>query len=216
MQKRSAPDETKARIIRTAGEVFGAYGFNGTTVRQITEKAGVNVAAVNYHFQDKFELYVRVLREAKEWTQDVAVMEFSGSPEEQLRDFIFAFVRHLLDPNRPVWHVQVITHEMQQPTPALDVLIRELTEPLFNQVRSLAGAVCAVPLSDMNLDLLASSIVGQCLFYVRSRPMIERLCPELNSGPERIDRIAHHISTFSLAALHGVFNESSQPALPQP
>ncbi len=211
--KRYTPDETKARIILAAGEVFGAQGFNGTTIRQITKKAGVNVAAVNYHFQDKFELYIRVLREAKEWTQDITVLELSGTPEEQLRSFVLAFVRHLLDPNRPVWHVQIITQEMLQPTPALDMLVKEMTEPLFHQVRALAGAVGAVDVSSMDLDLLASSILGQCLFYVRSRPMIERLAPELSRGPDRIDRIANHIASYSLAAIHGLFHKSSQTAI---
>jgi TetR/AcrR family transcriptional regulator, regulator of cefoperazone and chloramphenicol sensitivity len=205
MKAQPAQDETKDRILRTAGEVFGAHGFDGTTIREITEKAGVNVAAVNYHFRDKSELYLRVLREAKCWNQDSPLLEHPGSPEEQLRGFIFAFVRNLLDPNRPVWHVQVITQEMLHPTPALDVLVRELTEPVFSHVRCLVGKVAGVKLSGTQLDLLASSIMGQCLFYVRSRPMIARLAPELSKGAGRIDRIAEHITTFSLAALCNLY-----------
>jgi TetR/AcrR family transcriptional regulator, regulator of cefoperazone and chloramphenicol sensitivity len=201
MKTRPTQDETKDRILRVAGEIFGAHGFDGTTIREITEKAGVNVAAVNYHFRDKSELYLRVLREAKCWTQDIPFLEHTGSPEEQLRAFIFAFVRNLLDPNRPVWHVQVITQEMLHPTPALDVLVRELTEPVFSHVRSLIAKVAGVKLPGTQLDLIASSILGQCLFYVRSRPMIARLAPELSKGSGRIDRIAEHITTFSLAAL---------------
>jgi len=212
MKTRPSPEEIQDRIIRAAGEVFGARGFDGTTIRQITSRAGVNVAAVNYYFRDKAELYVRVLREAKSCTRELALLELSGSPEEQLRDFIFAFVRQLLDPARPVWHVQVITQEMLHPTPALDVLVREMTEPLFRQVRSMVGAVAAVKLPDRQLDLLTSSILGQCLFYVRSRPMLERLAPELSRGSERIEWIAEHITSFSLAALRGLFHKNNPPA----
>lgn len=201
MKRSTSSDETRERIVRAAGEVFGRHGFNGTTVRQITRRARVNVAAVNYHFRDKGELYVRVLREAKCLAADLAVTKFRGTPEEQLRSFVFTFVRQLLDPNRPTWHVQVITQEMMRPTPALDLLVREMTEPIFRQVRELIGAVAGRKLPGSKLDMLASSILGQCLFYVRSQPMIERLAPELSRGPDRIDRIAEHIATFSLAAL---------------
>lgn len=212
MKNRPAPDEIRNRIVRVAGEVFGMHGYRGTTIRQITQRAGVNVAAVNYYFRDKSELYIRVLREAKCWSQDVAVFKLSGNPEDQLRDFILAFVRHLLDPNRPAWHVQVITQEMLHPTPALDMLTKELTEPLFQRVRGLVEVIAAVKLSDMQLDLLASSIMGQCLFYIRSRSMLERIAPELSSSPDRIDRIAEHIASFSLVALRGLFSKSTQPA----
>ena len=217
MKRRISPEETRERIIGAAGEVFGRYGFDGTTIRHITRRADVNVAAVNYHFRDKDELYHRVLREAKCVASELGGCRLPGTPEEQLRAFIFAFVRRLLDPHRPPWHVQVISQEMMRPTPALDLLVREMTEPIFHQVRTLAGAVAGKKLSDSKLDLLASSIVGQCLFYVRSRPMIERLTPDLSRGPNRIERIAEHIATFSLAALCHLYRKpTSRGRVPAP
>jgi AcrR family transcriptional regulator len=209
MKRRITPEETRERIVRAAGEVFGQHGFDGTTIRQITRRAGVNVAAVNYHFRDKNELYIRVLREAKCLAREMALFELCGTPEEQLRGYIFGFVRQLLDPNRPAWHVQVITQEMMRPTPALDVLVNEMTEPIFREVRKLLAAVAGTRLPGITLNLLASSLIGQCLFYVRSRPMIERIAPELSRGPNRIDRIADHIATFSLAALCHLYPKSS-------
>jgi AcrR family transcriptional regulator len=195
------PDETRERIIRAAGEVFGRHGFEGTTIRQITRRAGVNVAAVNYHFRDKAELYLRVLRQAKCLSGELAATRFPGEPAAQLRAFIFGFVRGLLDSQRPPWHMQVITQEMMRPTPALDTLVREMTEPIYRQLRELVAAAAGAPLPGLKLDMLTASILGQCLFYIRSRPMIERLMPELLGGADRIEQIAEHISTFSLAAL---------------
>jgi TetR/AcrR family transcriptional regulator, regulator of cefoperazone and chloramphenicol sensitivity len=213
MRPRYSPAETKVRIISAAGEVFGEHGFHGTTIRQITKKAGVNVAAVNYHFRDKSELYLRVLREAKNCSHELAAVSLTGTPENCLRVFIVAFVGYLLDPKRPLWHVQVISQEMIHPTPALDLLMRELTEPVFRQLRGLIAAVAAAPLTNTQCDLLASSILGQCLFHVRSRPMIERLAPELGGkNPDRIDLIANHIATFSLTALSHLPGTTYQPA----
>ncbi|HEY1111700.1 MAG TPA: TetR family transcriptional regulator [Opitutaceae bacterium] len=55
----SAPD-TRDRILDTAERLFAAHGFDGTSLRQITEGAEVNLAAVNYHFGSKEELYTQV------------------------------------------------------------------------------------------------------------------------------------------------------------
>ncbi|PLX51280.1 MAG: hypothetical protein C0613_01410 [Desulfobulbaceae bacterium] len=45
--------ETKIKIIRAAEELFAVNGFHHTSLRSITAKAGVNLAAVNYHFGSK-------------------------------------------------------------------------------------------------------------------------------------------------------------------
>jgi len=57
-------EKTRDKILSAAGEVFAEQGFEGATIRAITERAGVNVAAVNYHFRDKAELYTRVVDDA--------------------------------------------------------------------------------------------------------------------------------------------------------
>jgi AcrR family transcriptional regulator len=193
-------EETTGRIIDAAGFVFGERGFRNTTVRQITARAGVNLAAVNYHFKNKSELYFRVLREAKKRLGSIVIQDLPGSPEEQLRAFIEHFVRYLLDPNRPVWHGRVMAMEMSNPTPALGIVIRELTAPLYRDVRALVEKVVgrATP---AELDLFTLSIFGQCVFYVCGRPMVEQLGVNLGRSPDRIERIGAHIGAFSVAAL---------------
>ena len=46
-------DETRERILDAAQELFAAKGFAGTSVREITRLAEVNVAAIHYHFGTK-------------------------------------------------------------------------------------------------------------------------------------------------------------------
>src|SRR5271155_1957047 len=104
----SKREDTSDRIIAAAGAVFAERGFRGTTIRQITARAGVNLAAVHYHFRDKGELYVRVLREAKRRVSWIVIRDLSGTPEERLRGFIERFVHYLLDPERPSWHGRVL------------------------------------------------------------------------------------------------------------
>jgi AcrR family transcriptional regulator len=204
MLKKTAPKrpETSDRIIAAAGAVFAERGFRGTTIRQITARAGVNIAAVNYHFRDKNELYIRVLREAKRCATEIVIRDLPGTPEERLGGFIQRFVHYLLDPKRPAWHGRVLALEMANPTPALGVVIRELTLPLYRDVRALIDEVTEGTASAVELDLFTISVFGQCIFYVSRGSVVEHLAVDLGRTSSRTARIADHIGVFSIAALH--------------
>ncbi len=56
------PHETRTRILDAAEELFMQNGFGGTSMRHLTARAGVNLAAVNYHFGSKDALIEAVFR----------------------------------------------------------------------------------------------------------------------------------------------------------
>jgi AcrR family transcriptional regulator len=53
--------DTKTRILDAAEELFMEHGFEATSLRSLTSAASVNLAAVNYHFGSKEELFQAVL-----------------------------------------------------------------------------------------------------------------------------------------------------------
>ena len=55
MPKKSA-ESTRERILRAAERIYAASGFHGMSLRDVTLLAGVNLAAVNYHFGSKDKL----------------------------------------------------------------------------------------------------------------------------------------------------------------
>ena len=59
---RPAHFSTKDRILSAAEELFAQHGFAGTSLRQVTSQADVNIAAVNYHFGSKENLVNEVFR----------------------------------------------------------------------------------------------------------------------------------------------------------
>ena len=194
---------TSDHLLATAGEVFAEHGFHRATVRQITERAGVNVAAINYHFRDKSELYAAVLH-----TCHCAATEIggpcrfeAGRPADQLRAFIGWFLRRLLHPDRPRWHGVLMAREMAEPTGALAGLIEEVTRPQVAELRRILESLGAGALGEERLTLLGLSIVGQCLFYVNNRPFIAALAPKFRKSPPSIDTLVDHIHAFSLAGV---------------
>jgi len=59
---RMASLRTKERILQAAEELFAEHGFSGTSLRQLTKLANVNLAAVNYHFGSKENLIAEVFK----------------------------------------------------------------------------------------------------------------------------------------------------------
>ena len=54
-------EETRERILEEAEGLFGRQGYAGTSFRQITSQADVNLAAIHYHFGSKKALFGAVL-----------------------------------------------------------------------------------------------------------------------------------------------------------
>jgi AcrR family transcriptional regulator len=84
--------ETRTRILDAAEELFMQHGFEGTSMRLLTAKAGVNLAAVNYHFGSKDALIEAVFRRRLDPmnTERVAALERLENPSAE--DIIRAFV----------------------------------------------------------------------------------------------------------------------------
>ena len=201
-----AVSETRQRLIEAAGEVFAAQGFHAATVRQITEKAGVNIAAINYHFRDKTELYAACLR-AAHCTAMEAAGEWqcaSKAPEDRLRHFIDRMVRRLLNRDRPQWHHALITREMAEPSGALDQLVEEGIRPDCRELDAIVTELTGGAVSRDRVFLIGFSVVAQCLFYLQNRPIIERLYPKFRDRPPAVETLIEHICEFSLAAIRAI------------
>jgi AcrR family transcriptional regulator len=196
-------ESTRNKILSAAGEVFAEEGFEGATIRAITERAGVNLAAVNYHFRDKAELYSRVVGDACSARAALheAMAEAADSPEERLRSLVHHFLEYMLDPARPDWKRRLMAREMANPTTALDKLVENIRplrdEFLLPTLRELTGG----RFNRRQLMYIASSVMGQCLYFLQSRPIIERLNPDFKIGKAEIMEIGEHITRFSLAAI---------------
>jgi AcrR family transcriptional regulator len=53
--------DTKLKILDTAEHLFGSQGYDATSLRQIINEAGVNLAAIHYHFGSKEELLAEMI-----------------------------------------------------------------------------------------------------------------------------------------------------------
>lgn len=196
-------DDTKGRLLEAAGEEFAEKGFQAATVRSIVRRAGTNIAAVNYHFGDKEQLYVAAVLEAHRRCT-CAGLEPSGrkgTSAAQLREHVRFFLENVLAVGRhEEWTYALIHREMVRPTRASDALVRDVIRPRFERLSAIIREL-RPDLDERSLIATVFSVVGQCMHYRFCRTIAERL-----TGPERFGELdvaylTDHITTFTLRAL---------------
>lgn len=188
-----------------AGAVFAEQGYRNATVREICRRAGVNVAAVNYHFRDKEQLYAAVLEYAHRYALQAhppdGLLGPNASAEDRLKAFVRSLLLRLIDEGRPAWHGVLMIREITTPTAALDTLVERSVRPLYEQLCSIVGELLGPKADGRCVRLCASSVVGQCMHFRVSREILLRLNPDITYSPENIEAIARHVVRFSLAAI---------------
>ncbi|MBA4398011.1 MAG: DUF1956 domain-containing protein [Syntrophus sp. (in: bacteria)] len=200
--------DVKNRIIEAAGEIFADRGFRETTVRDICRSAGVNLAAVNYHFGDKERLYMAVIKHYRE----IAVEKYSQNDsvrahdphDVQLKAFIKSFMFHILGEGNESCFGKLMSRELIEPTSVLDVIIEEEFRPFFSRLNAIIRRLLGKESGEGKVILCSMSVLGQCLYFKHSRPVISRLLHKDHYTAEEISEIADHIACFSLKALAGL------------
>ena len=97
--------ETRTRILDAAEELFMQHGFEGSSMRALTTRAGVNLAAVNYHFGSKDALIEAVFRRRLDPmnTERISALEelekpgHALAPEAIIRAFVGPSLRMIED-----------------------------------------------------------------------------------------------------------------------
>jgi len=138
----------KTRLLDAAEELFADYGFNGVSVRQIVERANVNLGAIPYYFGTKENLFKEVLlRRAVPLRQErerlIAQLKAKGTPPT-LEDIIWVLLE-------PAFRTSQENHAFRRllgrasmdPTPEVRTLLAEIYNKDFMLVPGVLREICA-------------------------------------------------------------------------
>ena len=197
------PDARKERIMAAAGEVFARTGYADGSVREISQKAQVNVASINYYFGSKEGLYREVLLAAHAQALEQQVMpDLSQEPKAALREWIHFCLRFVLTKRRahPVLG-RLMAHEMHQPTAALGDLVRLVIKPRFAELIGLVKAVAGTSRSQTECEMAAHQIIAMCVHFDHSREVVGLLGFPAPQAEADFTRLAESIADM---AIHGL------------
>lgn len=197
-----AAQETRRKLLQAAGEVFAEKGMHAATTKEITDRAGVNIAAINYHFRDKAELYVEVIRRIEH--EAVAIIprpeSLTGDAETRLRQYILHLVTTMLGRGQAAWERVLMARELAWPSPAMQSLISNVGRPLGQVLSEIIAELTGRSPKSEVVGYLAANVIGQCVYFLQHQSQLDNLFPQIKGEPKP-ERIAEYIAGFSLAGI---------------
>ncbi len=210
MAKRSDGLKTRSRILKAASAVFADKGYHDATVEDICRHARTNVAAINYHFGSKDQLYAQVWREAFNAAMAAYPPEGGLGPEasieQRLRGSIHGMVGRSVDPGRIGHAGKLLLREMINPTDVIRDVKRDAIQPLHDRMCRLMAQLLGPDARQEQVLLCAMSVVHQCLM-IGIRLFTGRMPAEakLNMPTDKlVETLADHITQFSLAGVMAI------------
>jgi len=217
MQRRNGG--TRERLIAAASELFAARGFRATTARDIARRAGVNLAAGNYHYGSKKQLYREALRAQFEkiasklarggGSRPAAEIDRLGRAE--LIDLLARRIRVMLDTligPPPGLHGALMQREMIDPSDALPMIVAEFIGPMTFENERIVSRLFPM-LEPREVERCALSIIGQAVFYRVAMPAVLHR-KGWKSYPRGFGaELAQHIAEFSLGGMERVAAKQS-------
>ncbi|MEZ6093054.1 MAG: CerR family C-terminal domain-containing protein [Pirellulaceae bacterium] len=205
-------ESTRKKILMTAGPIFAERGFQGATVRDISEAAEVNLASINYYFGDKQKLYVEVIRAARDSQGGSSAFEGLHTqvpPAILLEKFINVLLKKLGIGVEPDWKMQLLVSEFLSPGEACKEIVEEYFRPYFELLLGIIDRLAGGNLSDAERLRMGFSLIGQCLHYRLAGPII-RMFVNAEQFSEEFDNetLAKHIARFTIGGVKSLVEQS--------
>jgi AcrR family transcriptional regulator len=204
----SDADSTRRRLLEAAGAIFAEKGLEAASIREIITKAGANIAAVNYHFGSKDELYVEAVRHAYESIAEAVPWPSwpEGVPAEQrLYDFVHTFLSRVLRQPAATCPMHLLMRELEEPTPACLEFVKGHVRPTFEILQDILDDLLPADVPAQQRHLIGGSIIAQCLHYHHARAILPLLLGEEEYASYTVERLAEQITRFSLAAIRNLY-----------
>jgi AcrR family transcriptional regulator len=198
---------TRERLLDEAEFLFAENGYHAVTIRAVTHAAGCNLAAVNYHFGNKTNLYQEVFRTrwaARARLIQLRFRELMARHTDQTKETIVdslarAFLAGPLTEEERRRHFLLMTREIVRPTDTFGMMADDIISPFFREIMN-ALKPCMPHIRDENrLMLYILSIFAMVLYFNFARQPVAlagRYDDDALQG-----QLLQHIIAFSLNGL---------------
>ncbi len=176
--------EKQIKILDVAEELIAKKGFEGTSVRDISSKANINVAMISYYFGSKEKMLAylyqyRVLRTRENFSEFAHTIK-DGKAEMQMKEVIKFIVNQMFRYNyfhgfvrQEIRHTEIVKDELLE---FYSTAVEKIDEIIKKGVAS--GVFSYAPKAE---DVL-TMVIGSALFIIRNKKFYENYLP--NSSEE--------------------------------
>ena len=200
-KQRSDGAHARAHLLHAALRLFSEKGFAKTSIRDIAQAAGANVAAISYYFGDKAGLYRAVFTEPLGSARDDIALY--NQPHFTLRQSLEGFFAGFLEPLRQGELVQLSTRlhfrEMLEPT---GLWAEEINNGIKPAHAALVKVLCRhldLSKADDEVHRLAFSITGLAIQMFVSREVVDTIRPQLFDAPDAVEQWAASLVAYAEA-----------------
>lgn len=219
----SRGEEARRRLLAAGLEIFGRYGYEAASTRQLAESAGVNLSAITYHFGNKAGLYNAVVASIAErmsspllplLTEVNATLESSQLTPDQaahwLEEILDALAKRILDISQgeaslivPIW-----IREQIDPTPAFDILYTTVMSQMLRPCTALMACLMNRPEPDEECRIRVFALVGQVVIFRLIRVAVLRTTGWTEYSEEHTTYLRGIIRQHTHAALDAARTQS--------
>lgn len=210
--------DTKERLLEAACLMFAEKGFRDTTIQDICSAAGANVAAVNYHFGSKDNLYIEVWNSVSSVMMKTYVEPLSkiSDPEIRLRQIVRERISQTFDEG-PSGHLRKLAfREMSSPSEQNEKIIMQILRPFRNLLTNTVAQLLDMNIDDPVVQRCAFSLHSQLIFLnvLRMRGKLHHM--EFLAGadktppPDQIEALSSHIATFVLGGIRATARQNGK------
>jgi AcrR family transcriptional regulator len=203
----TAGDRVRSALLEAAGAVFAEKGYSQATSKEICERAGMNSAAVNYHFGSFERLYAATLALAHrqlvalEQLREIASSDLN--PRQKLRAYIALIIGRLARP-RTSWEMRLLSREMLSPSQAREAFVKAEILPKMLVMRGIIADVLGVPMADPRVGRSLLLVMSPGLMLaIADRSILTHIIPGLTRATE-IEPLIDHCEQFIYAGLRSV------------
>jgi AcrR family transcriptional regulator len=206
---------TRDRLLDAAEDLFARKGYTAASVRGIVAAAGCNLAAVNYHFGSKRNLYREVFRRRLSAMREQRLAAVAratragnhreGDLETTLLEFAHAFLAPLREDPEARRPLRLMLREIVDPLLPRDFFQTELIVPV-NLALSAAVAEAAPELTNSEVRLCVQSFLGQLLHAMHAQRVAVADVDE-TADPFTPAVLVEHTVRFTIAAIERLREE---------
>jgi AcrR family transcriptional regulator len=201
-------ETTRAALIKAATSVFAEYGFDGGSVRLITQRAMANQAAVNYHFGGKDGLYREVLNAATRAFEENAFVDSEEldalSPEDALRRYLHQFLLPLVKRDRVSRYLRIFAWESVRPSETFSAFIAQSPPRIFLLAERVVKRFLPQDASTETVTFATLWLAQQPMFFVREAERLAKPPFSLKFDEDALERLVDSLAALSLRGLAGM------------